>query len=66
MVLDDGFLQHGAEYINGTANPMYKLAESLGIVGELVRDYEYIKMPTSFGSCNVKMFVSLLEFGYCI
>uniref|UniRef100_A0A7I4YUE1 Amino_oxidase domain-containing protein n=1 Tax=Haemonchus contortus TaxID=6289 RepID=A0A7I4YUE1_HAECO len=33
-----GFLQMGAEYINGAENPIYKLAEELGVVADIVSD----------------------------
>ncbi|PIO64494.1 amine oxidase, partial [Teladorsagia circumcincta] len=34
----DGFLQMGAEYINGADNPIYKLADKLGVIADIISD----------------------------
>ncbi|KAK6009330.1 hypothetical protein OSTOST_25764, partial [Ostertagia ostertagi] len=33
-----GFLQMGAEYINGADNPIYKIADKLGVIADIISD----------------------------
>ncbi|KHN75189.1 Spermine oxidase [Toxocara canis] len=40
--LGNGYIQHGAEYINGRSNPIYEIAEKLGIISQLVNDTDAI------------------------
>ncbi|KAK5972955.1 Amine oxidase [Trichostrongylus colubriformis] len=41
----DGFLQMGAEYINGAENPIYKIADKLGVVSDIVSDIAQLDNP---------------------
>uniref|UniRef100_A0A914EA09 Amine oxidase domain-containing protein n=1 Tax=Acrobeloides nanus TaxID=290746 RepID=A0A914EA09_9BILA len=50
----DGFLQQGAEYINGQANPIYEIASRLGVVDKEVPDYDPNEDPDYWsGKCNI-------------
>ncbi|VDL83138.1 unnamed protein product [Nippostrongylus brasiliensis] len=40
-----GYLQMGAQYINGVDNPIYKIADALGVVADIVSDSEHLKNP---------------------
>ncbi|PAV65550.1 hypothetical protein WR25_00829 [Diploscapter pachys] len=41
-----GYLQMGAQYINGADNPIYRIAEKLGVVAGVVDDQAHIANPT--------------------
>ncbi|GMS80030.1 hypothetical protein PENTCL1PPCAC_2205, partial [Pristionchus entomophagus] len=50
----DGFLQHGAQYINGDQNPLYEIANELGVVSEVFGDLEHLDEPRFlYGDCDV-------------
>ncbi|RCN50701.1 amine oxidase [Ancylostoma caninum] len=40
-----GYLQMGAQYINGANNPIYKIATKLGVVSEIVSDTAHLENP---------------------
>lgn len=50
----DGYLQHGAQYINGEKNPLYEIASELGVVSEIFGDLEHLDEPRFlYGDCDV-------------
>ncbi|KIH69642.1 amine oxidase [Ancylostoma duodenale] len=40
-----GYLQMGAQYINGANNPIYKIAAKLGVISEIVSDTAHLENP---------------------
>ncbi|EGT35274.1 hypothetical protein CAEBREN_29334 [Caenorhabditis brenneri] len=51
----DGFLQMGAQFINGAENPLYKIANRLGLIADVVSDTAHVdNAHFAFGSQNVK------------
>ncbi|KHJ75645.1 amine oxidase [Oesophagostomum dentatum] len=38
-----GYLQMGAQFINGAGNPIYKIAEKLGVIAETVSDTAHVE-----------------------
>uniref|UniRef100_A0A7E4ZVQ7 Amino_oxidase domain-containing protein n=1 Tax=Panagrellus redivivus TaxID=6233 RepID=A0A7E4ZVQ7_PANRE len=70
---EDGYLQHGAQFINGDKNPLYRLAEKLGVLGDVVHDFEHIDQGKFlYGDCKVdekdisafRRFVAPLDLNY--
>ncbi|KAI6238892.1 Spermine oxidase [Aphelenchoides fujianensis] len=52
---EDGFLQHGAQFINGNANSIFRLAERLGVVDEEVDDDEFFRSADyRTGTCQIQ------------
>uniref|UniRef100_A0A1I7U9B5 Amino_oxidase domain-containing protein n=1 Tax=Caenorhabditis tropicalis TaxID=1561998 RepID=A0A1I7U9B5_9PELO len=51
----DGFLQMGAQFINGAENPLYKIANRLGLIADVVSDTAHVdNAHFAFGSQNVR------------
>ncbi|KAE9548345.1 hypothetical protein FO519_008439, partial [Halicephalobus sp. NKZ332] len=51
----DGFLQHGAQFINGDKNPLFDLADELGVVSDVYPDFGHLSdAVVRFGRCPVK------------
>ncbi|GMT10460.1 hypothetical protein PFISCL1PPCAC_1757, partial [Pristionchus fissidentatus] len=49
-----GYLQHGAQFINGAHNPIYDIAKELGVVSEEFGDLEHLDEPRFlYGDCEV-------------
>lgn len=46
LIPEGGYLQMGAQYINGADNPIYRIAEKLGVVAGIVDDQAHIANPT--------------------
>uniref|UniRef100_A0A914CG45 Amine oxidase domain-containing protein n=1 Tax=Acrobeloides nanus TaxID=290746 RepID=A0A914CG45_9BILA len=52
---ENGYLQQGAEYINGQANPIFEMALRLGIVTSEDEDYEHMEDATLWtGECQIR------------
>ncbi|GMS91314.1 hypothetical protein PENTCL1PPCAC_13489, partial [Pristionchus entomophagus] len=50
----DGYLQHGAQFINGDQNPLYEIANELGVISEVLGDLEHLEEPLFlYGDCDV-------------
>jgi spermine oxidase len=51
---EHGYIQLGAEFINGVRNPIYKMASSLGVVGDIIDDIELFDSATFMtGECEL-------------
>uniref|UniRef100_A0A8R1DZ95 Amino_oxidase domain-containing protein n=2 Tax=Caenorhabditis japonica TaxID=281687 RepID=A0A8R1DZ95_CAEJA len=51
----DGFLQMGAQFINGAQNPLYKIAHRLGILADAVSDTAHVDYAFyAYGNQQVK------------
>uniref|UniRef100_A0A914P630 Amine oxidase domain-containing protein n=1 Tax=Panagrolaimus davidi TaxID=227884 RepID=A0A914P630_9BILA len=56
----DGYLQMGAQYIDGNKNPLYDLAENLGVIDHSMEDIEHLDVSTiRYGNCPIQKQVSL-------
>ncbi|KAH7699931.1 Protein HPO-15, partial [Aphelenchoides avenae] len=54
VAFEDGYLQHGAEFINGEENPIFEVARRLGLVtGELVDDTLWDTAAYHSGKCSI-------------
>ncbi|CAD6186884.1 unnamed protein product [Caenorhabditis auriculariae] len=42
VAYEDGYLQMGAQFINGAQNPLYKIAEKLDLLAEVVSDTAHV------------------------
>ncbi|KAF8354299.1 hypothetical protein PRIPAC_95922 [Pristionchus pacificus] len=50
----DGYIQHGAQFINGDKNPLYEIANELGVVSDVLGDLEHVEGGRFFyGDCKV-------------
>lgn len=50
----DGYLQHGAQFINGDKNPLFELADELGVVSDIYPDYGHLSDAViKYGNCPV-------------
>ncbi|KAK6041342.1 hypothetical protein COOONC_21155, partial [Cooperia oncophora] len=62
-----GFLQMGAEYINGADNPIYKIADELGVVADIVSDTaqlqnaEYLIGNQPINRQDIELFTKFIE-----
>lgn len=55
---EDGYLQMGAQFINGAENPLYKIASRLGLISDVVSDTAHVDNARFvFGAQNVQQFV---------
>ncbi|KAI6185920.1 Sodium/hydrogen exchanger [Aphelenchoides besseyi] len=56
MFLEDGYLQNGAQFINGANNPIYKKAERLGVLtGEEIDDDNFFySADYHTGDCRIE------------
>uniref|UniRef100_A0A1I7WYX0 Amino_oxidase domain-containing protein n=1 Tax=Heterorhabditis bacteriophora TaxID=37862 RepID=A0A1I7WYX0_HETBA len=62
---DGGYLQMGAQFINGAKNPIYKIAKELGVITEIVSDtahLEHAEFLTGNQSINRKDIDLFMEF----
>ncbi|GMR46139.1 hypothetical protein PMAYCL1PPCAC_16334, partial [Pristionchus mayeri] len=49
-----GYLQHGAQFINGDRNPLYEIANELGVIADELGDLEHLEEPHFlYGDCEV-------------
>uniref|UniRef100_A0AC34F574 Amine oxidase domain-containing protein n=1 Tax=Panagrolaimus sp. ES5 TaxID=591445 RepID=A0AC34F574_9BILA len=54
-VAEDGWLQLGAQYIDGNKNPLFDIAKNLGVVDYTVEDYEHLDISEiRYGNCPIQ------------
>ena len=52
---EDGYLQMGAQYINGDKNPLFDLASKLGVVSHIVGDFSHFdEAEIRYGNCPIQ------------